>query len=40
MAGTHEFYNGEGPAWLTKQKGDSLEVISEDDWFKLIGQDS
>ncbi|KAF2097261.1 FAD dependent oxidoreductase [Rhizodiscina lignyota] len=30
-AAFHEFREGEGAAWLTKKKGDRLEVISEDD---------
>jgi len=31
-AGTHEFYGeSEGPAWLARRKGDSLDVIGEDD---------
>lgn len=29
VAGEHNFVGGEGPAWLTKQKGGSVEVISE-----------
>jgi len=30
-AGKHEFSDGNGPAWLTKRKGSSIEVISKDD---------
>ncbi|TKA64264.1 hypothetical protein B0A49_05357 [Cryomyces minteri] len=30
-AGEHEFSEGEGPAWLTKRQGTSVEVISEDE---------
>ena len=30
VSGKHEFWEGEGPAWLTKQKGQSMEIISED----------
>ncbi|KAL2355325.1 FAD dependent oxidoreductase [Cryomyces antarcticus] len=30
-AGEHEFSEGEGPAWLTKRRGASIEVISEDE---------
>lgn len=29
-AGVHEFFEGEGPAWLAKKRGDRLETISED----------
>lgn len=31
VAGAHEFISGEGPAWLTRQEGSSIEVISEGD---------
>jgi len=31
VAGEHDFTGGEGPAWLTKQKGGSVEVISQGD---------
>lgn len=30
-AGKHEFSGGDGPAWLTRRKGTSVEVISKDD---------
>lgn len=30
MAGEHEFEGGEGPAWLTRRRGDRVDVISED----------
>lgn len=30
-AGIHQFEGGEGPAWLTRKKGESLEVISRDE---------
>jgi len=30
-AGEHEFTTGDGPAWLTMQEGDRVEVISEDE---------
>ncbi|KAK6005665.1 hypothetical protein QM012_007307 [Aureobasidium pullulans] len=28
VAGSHEFVEGEGPAWLTRRKGDGYDVIS------------
>ncbi|KAI9870383.1 MAG: hypothetical protein M1830_004315, partial [Pleopsidium flavum] len=31
VAGDHDFTGGEGPAWLTKHKGGSVEVISQGD---------
>lgn len=31
VAGTHEFQDGDGPAWLTRRKGDSYDVISSDE---------
>jgi len=30
VAGTHEFCEGEGPAWLMRRKGDGYDVISAD----------
>ena len=30
-AGEHEFQGGEGPAWLTEQKGGKVEIISQGD---------
>ena len=30
-AGEHEFVDGNGPAWLTRQKGGKVDVISEGD---------
>lgn len=29
VAAEHEFVAGDGPAWLTRKKGDSIEIISE-----------
>ncbi|KAG9558191.1 FAD dependent oxidoreductase, partial [Aureobasidium melanogenum] len=31
VAGAHEFVEGEGPAWLTRRKGDGYDVISADE---------
>ncbi|CAD0106768.1 unnamed protein product, partial [Aureobasidium uvarum] len=31
VAGTHEFVEGEGPAWLTRRKCDEYDVISADE---------
>lgn len=31
QAGTHEFVEGSGPAWLTRRNGARVEVISEDE---------
>ena len=31
VAGTHEFCEGEGPAWLMRRKGDGYDVISADE---------
>jgi hypothetical protein len=31
VAGTHEFCEGEGPAWLMRREGDGYDVISADD---------
>jgi glycine/D-amino acid oxidase-like deaminating enzyme len=31
VAGTHEFCEGEGPAWLMRRKGDDYYVISADE---------
>jgi len=31
VAGTHEFYEGEGPAWLMRREGDGYDVISADE---------
>ncbi|KAI9723078.1 MAG: hypothetical protein M1828_004326 [Chrysothrix sp. TS-e1954] len=30
VTGKHEFWEGQGPAWLTKRKGQNMEIISED----------
>ncbi|KAH0005157.1 FAD dependent oxidoreductase, partial [Aureobasidium melanogenum] len=31
VAGAHEYFEGEGPAWLTRRKGDGYDVISADE---------
>jgi glycine/D-amino acid oxidase-like deaminating enzyme len=31
VAGTHEFCEGEGPAWLMRREGDGYDVISADE---------
>ncbi|KAG9642217.1 FAD dependent oxidoreductase, partial [Aureobasidium melanogenum] len=31
VAGAHEFVEGEGPAWLTRRKGDGYDVVSADE---------
>lgn len=31
IAGTHDFGEGEGPAWLMRRKGDGYDVISADE---------
>ena len=31
VAGTHEFSEGDGPAWLMRRKGDGYDVISADE---------
>ena len=28
-AGTHQFYSGDGPAWLTRRDGENLDIISQ-----------
>lgn len=31
VAAEHEFHEGSGPAWLTRRKGDNLDVIAQDE---------
>jgi len=31
VAGEHEFHHGRGPAWLTRKRGDNVDLISEDE---------